>query len=344
MCVVLFIWRVVFVCTVSFSCMVCTKVFKKRDALRKHKRTHALQKPVLLCPSQGCQAYFSTTFNLQHHIRKVHLKLLSHRCAFPSCSKAFAMRVSDAHRWCLCASDGLITTGLCVTVLSGKSGPSHVASWPWHGQVQGEAFRTREAAVETGLNPVDSLWLVADGLFGVRITRVFLSFSVDTCAAARVGRSVWRGTTVVLWLKMWVSSSLYAWTSVTKWNAKPIWRVSSMSARSRTASILKWTCEISSASNRLKPNRLKENEVSANTGFSTHANVDHLSFCMIIMAEEFLLKNISVMFCTWVQLFFIKWICLFSSTALWLNANKLLCLSVILFGFNVFWGCFEWLI
>ncbi|KTF72323.1 hypothetical protein cypCar_00045663 [Cyprinus carpio] len=76
----------------SFPCMVCKKAFKKRDALRRHKRTHALQKPVLLCPSQGCQAYFSTTFNLQHHIRKIHLQLLSHRCSFPGCSKSFAMR------------------------------------------------------------------------------------------------------------------------------------------------------------------------------------------------------------------------------------------------------------
>ncbi len=80
--------------TASFPCTVCKKAFRKRDALRRHKRTHALQKPVLLCPSQGCQAYFSTTFNLQHHIRKIHLQLLSHRCSFPGCSKSFAMRVS----------------------------------------------------------------------------------------------------------------------------------------------------------------------------------------------------------------------------------------------------------
>ncbi|TTF56865.1 P43 5S RNA-binding protein [Bagarius yarrelli] len=79
---------------VSYTCSACKRTFVKRDALRRHKRTHALQKPVLLCPSEGCKAYFSTTFNLQHHIRKVHLKLLRHFCAFPDCNKAFAMRVN----------------------------------------------------------------------------------------------------------------------------------------------------------------------------------------------------------------------------------------------------------
>ncbi|XP_028267954.1 P43 5S RNA-binding protein-like [Parambassis ranga] len=80
----------------TFTCQACKKVFKKADALRRHKRIHASHKPVLACPWEKCQAYFSTTFNLQHHIRKVHLQLLKYKCSFPDCPRQFAMRESMA--------------------------------------------------------------------------------------------------------------------------------------------------------------------------------------------------------------------------------------------------------
>ncbi|XP_024245694.2 P43 5S RNA-binding protein-like [Oncorhynchus tshawytscha] len=73
---------------------LCQKVFKHVDSLRRHKWTHTLQKPVLLCPSSGCKAYVSTTFNLQHHIHKAHLQLLKYHCYFPDCHRTFAMRES----------------------------------------------------------------------------------------------------------------------------------------------------------------------------------------------------------------------------------------------------------
>lgn len=79
---------------VSFTCGVCEKVYDKAGALRRHKRIHASHKPVLLCPRANCQAYFTTTFNLEHHIRKVHLQLLKYKCFFPDCPRSFVMRVS----------------------------------------------------------------------------------------------------------------------------------------------------------------------------------------------------------------------------------------------------------
>uniref|UniRef100_A0A3B3CSK9 P43 5S RNA-binding protein n=1 Tax=Oryzias melastigma TaxID=30732 RepID=A0A3B3CSK9_ORYME len=82
----------------SFTCGVCKKTYNKAGALRRHKRTHASHKPVLLCPRPNCQAYFTTTFNLQHHIRKVHLQLLKYKCSFPDCPRTFAMRQESMHR------------------------------------------------------------------------------------------------------------------------------------------------------------------------------------------------------------------------------------------------------
>ncbi|KAG7279122.1 hypothetical protein CRUP_004065 [Coryphaenoides rupestris] len=78
--------------TATYTCQACQKVFKWPDALRKHMRVHALHKPVLVCPKTGCQAYFSTTFNLQHHLRKVHLQVLKYGCPFADCPRTFAMR------------------------------------------------------------------------------------------------------------------------------------------------------------------------------------------------------------------------------------------------------------
>ncbi|XP_015249302.1 PREDICTED: P43 5S RNA-binding protein-like [Cyprinodon variegatus] len=78
----------------TVTCPVCKKEFKKGAALQRHKRSHASHKPVLMCPKENCQAYFSTTFNLEHHIRKVHLQLLKYKCSFPDCPRMFAMRES----------------------------------------------------------------------------------------------------------------------------------------------------------------------------------------------------------------------------------------------------------
>uniref|UniRef100_W5N536 P43 5S RNA-binding protein n=2 Tax=Lepisosteus oculatus TaxID=7918 RepID=W5N536_LEPOC len=78
----------------KYLCPLCPAEFKTRQSLRRHKRSHTREKPVLACPNEGCAASFTTAFNLQHHIRKEHLKLFKYRCYYPDCPRVFAMRES----------------------------------------------------------------------------------------------------------------------------------------------------------------------------------------------------------------------------------------------------------
>ncbi|XP_041029741.1 P43 5S RNA-binding protein-like [Carcharodon carcharias] len=79
---------------IEYSCIYCEKKLKGSSALRRHKRTHMVQGSEWACPMDDCKLNFRTAFNLEHHIRKDHFKILEYKCNFPDCQKAFAMKES----------------------------------------------------------------------------------------------------------------------------------------------------------------------------------------------------------------------------------------------------------
>ncbi|GCB62910.1 hypothetical protein scyTo_0000078 [Scyliorhinus torazame] len=79
---------------IEYSCAKCEKKFKGASALRRHKQIHAVQGSERVCPMEDCKLNFRTAFNLEHHIRKDHFKILEYKCNFPDCQKAFAMKIN----------------------------------------------------------------------------------------------------------------------------------------------------------------------------------------------------------------------------------------------------------
>uniref|UniRef100_UPI00398E43D6 P43 5S RNA-binding protein-like isoform X2 n=1 Tax=Pristiophorus japonicus TaxID=55135 RepID=UPI00398E43D6 len=80
--------------SVKYSCTNCEQKFKTSSGLRRHKWIHAARESERACPIEDCKLNFRSTFNLEHHIRKDHFKVLGYQCHFPDCQKAFAMKES----------------------------------------------------------------------------------------------------------------------------------------------------------------------------------------------------------------------------------------------------------
>lgn len=74
-------------------CSVCAKTFTRKDYLRCHQKTHALERDVFRCPREGCGRTYTTLFNLQSHIVSFHEEKRPFSCDYPGCGKVFAMKV-----------------------------------------------------------------------------------------------------------------------------------------------------------------------------------------------------------------------------------------------------------
>ncbi|XP_039212590.1 transcription factor IIIA isoform X2 [Crotalus tigris] len=54
------------------TCQVCSKTLTRKDYLKCHMKTHAVDREVFKCPKEGCKRTYTTVFNLQSHIHSFH--------------------------------------------------------------------------------------------------------------------------------------------------------------------------------------------------------------------------------------------------------------------------------
>lgn len=73
----------------DFKCDICTKKFADSNALRSHKATHSVIR-FNSCTATGCQKTFKTSSALNQHKIVVHGEKI-HCCTFVGCSKSYAM-------------------------------------------------------------------------------------------------------------------------------------------------------------------------------------------------------------------------------------------------------------
>ncbi|KAJ7401219.1 transcription factor IIIA-like protein [Pitangus sulphuratus] len=73
-------------------CSECHKTFKRKDYLKQHQKTHAVEREVCRCPREGCGRTYTTLFNLQSHILSFHEEKKPFSCDYPGCGRVFAMK------------------------------------------------------------------------------------------------------------------------------------------------------------------------------------------------------------------------------------------------------------
>ncbi|XP_061522534.1 general transcription factor IIIA, b [Phycodurus eques] len=80
---------------VQLLCLMCKKQFNNAWFLRQHElHRHTGVKPSFPCPKQGCSKTFTRRFNLDSHVLGEHEGTKPFSCAYPGCTKSFAMKES----------------------------------------------------------------------------------------------------------------------------------------------------------------------------------------------------------------------------------------------------------
>ena len=69
---------------------MCNREFKDSPALKRHKETHNIDRPLYTCTFKDCAKSFTKKFNLLQHIKIIHENGgTRHECKIEGCTKSY---------------------------------------------------------------------------------------------------------------------------------------------------------------------------------------------------------------------------------------------------------------
>ena len=165
----------------SLDCPVCGRIFKRKDVLKSHIKTHDdAHVPSVPCDYDGCGKVFMTVclfrkFIVQAkskmvHIKSFHLNVRPFACTVPLCGATFAHKhLLVRHR----RTHDEVCLSSCNTAHNNRTDPPERARTRLRHRPFWKCFRETEPVLETSnVNSLTAVWHLDDSTILIVITKV----------------------------------------------------------------------------------------------------------------------------------------------------------------------------